>query len=735
MAGAGGFQTDVESLKTEGTNFVKLGDDFSDSVSRLVNGLAKLRAGEPTDDVKKKQKQPEEKSFGEQFWHVDCHGRTAHEVMKEVARRAAENPGATSTIYLDNARWAGPFLTSSEPERINTSVRTQLMHDFGVAVELTPHSDPDNYIPPLQQILHSSPFPREETKKILAGLGALEQRSTPTSVWMTVVRALAGRSFHENDLLQIAESWRQILTIERGHHGNAVRCVDDSAHQAIRKEFPLSRREQSAVVRELWELWPQAGQQSENHPVQTYVTHTLPLHAALAGRLEEFLSDAKFIAHAHWYSMLQALHLAYPHGVPPEGIAADIHYLHVQGVQPATQAEWISWLHHAALSRDDTALATSLLREAGELPWRTVWSHWRLPGHGGSGVPDSGNVENLRAASHGESWAVTTWRETNSSGLDGEPYECRVWDAWTGRLLDDPRLLEQDIPVKSAGSPFPGVRYAININGWKSRGEQCPQVPRAPRAIHDAVRLGEAEQNSGSALWVFAGLGGLFAALVNEKATENLPGEPWDELFVPGPLTQVAPRPLPWPLPSTDPLSREWLEHRGAFRSSACRPIPENAVPSSIQDQGTRRFLTQIGWPVSHGIGGLHSTDLSTDGLRLIEEGSTLLSGLGQLGSLQILLDGATGKVFIANHDRSEIHLAGSSIEQFLILLILHHTALCSDLVAGQYEMFDLAESFKEWCHTVDPGAAGEPFWESQFAGFDSLSEDYDLMLEEIEAE
>ncbi|MFJ9418403.1 hypothetical protein ACIRPT_30255 [Streptomyces sp. NPDC101227] len=68
MAGAGGFQADVESLKAEGTSFVKLGDDFNDSVRRLVNGLAKLGAGSPTKDVAAKQEQPAEKSFGEQLW-------------------------------------------------------------------------------------------------------------------------------------------------------------------------------------------------------------------------------------------------------------------------------------------------------------------------------------------------------------------------------------------------------------------------------------------------------------------------------------------------------------------------------------------------------------------------------------------------------------------------------------------------------------------------------------------
>ncbi|GAB7033661.1 hypothetical protein AB0G35_04310 [Streptomyces sp. NPDC021749] len=65
MAGAGGFQTDVESLKSEGTTFTKLGEDFYQSVARLMNGLSALGAGPPADPSN--QPKPEEKSFGQQF--------------------------------------------------------------------------------------------------------------------------------------------------------------------------------------------------------------------------------------------------------------------------------------------------------------------------------------------------------------------------------------------------------------------------------------------------------------------------------------------------------------------------------------------------------------------------------------------------------------------------------------------------------------------------------------------
>ncbi|MFE0381067.1 hypothetical protein ACFW1M_37145 [Streptomyces inhibens] len=66
VVGAGGFQTDVESLKAEGTSFVKLGEDFYTSVARLMDGLSALGAGPPSKGDN--QPPPPEKSFGQQFW-------------------------------------------------------------------------------------------------------------------------------------------------------------------------------------------------------------------------------------------------------------------------------------------------------------------------------------------------------------------------------------------------------------------------------------------------------------------------------------------------------------------------------------------------------------------------------------------------------------------------------------------------------------------------------------------
>ncbi|MEU9114330.1 hypothetical protein AB0D04_21720 [Streptomyces sp. NPDC048483] len=62
----------MESLKSEGTNFVKLGEDYHESLRRLMLSLHALNAGPlPSREQQMQQKQgsaPPEKSFGEQLW-------------------------------------------------------------------------------------------------------------------------------------------------------------------------------------------------------------------------------------------------------------------------------------------------------------------------------------------------------------------------------------------------------------------------------------------------------------------------------------------------------------------------------------------------------------------------------------------------------------------------------------------------------------------------------------------
>ncbi|MFD9812371.1 hypothetical protein [Streptomyces sp. NPDC059080] len=66
MAGSSSFQVNTEGLKTQGTHFHQLGEDFSASVTRLMDGLSALGAGPPA-TAKPGGGTPPEKSFGQQF--------------------------------------------------------------------------------------------------------------------------------------------------------------------------------------------------------------------------------------------------------------------------------------------------------------------------------------------------------------------------------------------------------------------------------------------------------------------------------------------------------------------------------------------------------------------------------------------------------------------------------------------------------------------------------------------
>lgn len=77
---------------------------------------------------------------------IDCRGLTA-EAVRALARdtlRAMRDTsaGQSGTLYLDHVQWAGPTLTSAEPQRITGRVKPDLSWEFRIAVEVAAEAEP-----------------------------------------------------------------------------------------------------------------------------------------------------------------------------------------------------------------------------------------------------------------------------------------------------------------------------------------------------------------------------------------------------------------------------------------------------------------------------------------------------------------------------------------------------------------------------------------------------------------
>ncbi|MEJ8653009.1 SUKH-4 family immunity protein [Streptomyces sp. MS1.AVA.3] len=667
---------------------------------------------------------------------IDCRGLTAEAVRalaRDALRAMRDTPaGQSGTLYLDHVQWAGPTLTSAEPQRITGRVKPDLSWEFRIAVEIAAEAEPPTA--DVFRLPGESPLSREAIRQALGVLAAMEERRIPLSVWWPAVEALPG-TLTRTDLWELASAVPDVLAVEAdaGYPSMgqaAVRFVSDAVHHAARREFPLPGEARAAVLHALLAPWLR-GEAAPD--AAGYLARTAPVHAALAGELPTFLDDPAFVTQAEAYGLCQGLALAYPEGVPPDGIAADMHYLEAQGARESTHGEWVALLHHAAVSRGDQTSAAALLDAAPVLPWRTIWAHWRTPGTCALDAEEA--VEELHAVDHDGAWAVSQWSEAEHPP-DGEMYECKSWDARTGEILVE-EFVDEDEPGRQNGVPFPDVVYAEKYSAnWRPAIGSTPLPPRMPEAVEQAIRLGMVD--SSTELWVFAGVGGVFAVHVDARVAQELPVASWKEPEAPGTLTKSGTWTPPWPLEKAGTPDREWLEREDVFGSGALRTLAEGDIPAVVSHPPTRRFLQETGWPVSPGVAGLYSPDLlETDMAPSSARHPRLLSGLGRYGRRHVLLDGETGKVYVAADPEvsdGEALLLGSGLGHTLFVLLTYHAALCTRFTTER-EVDDLAESLKVWHRSADSAAAQSPAWQGEFDNFRQSCSDYAEVLSEIRDE
>ncbi|MEV8093988.1 SUKH-4 family immunity protein [Kitasatospora sp. NPDC085879] len=632
---------------------------------------------------------------------VDCAGQSLESAVA-AAGRAAGEAGAGVHLRLERVELAGPLVSSDEPKRITSCGSRVVSELVGRPVTIALPADADDR--PEAVAWHDLPAAPDELLW-LAAAAALELPCSGLQVWRVFAVALTGRPVSVEQLTEFAAR-RPEITVE----GNAVRFADRVAHRDVRARLPLSDVQQRAVHRALVGLRSDAAGTDET--VAAYLGAARPVHAALAGELGEWLTDPDFLVESGWYGLGLGLALAYPEGVPLGGLAGDLQCLLQEGLAaPASHEEWLAWVHHALLSRGLGGAADEVAARVG-LPWRTVWSRWQWP----SGLAPLADPIPLADEVHlveredGVAFAI---RREDEDDWDVE-YEW-LWNVETGEFLGGPAedLLDEVEADDGTGRAVRRLNGAWGSLDTSERAELARRLPWVPRAVDEAVQCAPTGTPGGT-LWVFSGRCGLFGALVDEKRLAQLPPVPHGR-----PGYSLAGR-TAWPKPAvslTAPAGREELEQAWAFGPGACRPVRDDRIPAGIRDGETRRFLAEVGWPITEGLAGLRTTDVASEDLRPSDGDPELWEGLGTFQGSPVLVDGRTGEVRHGYRaaESDPFPLMAGTLDRFLRIVLLHHAALTAPVLLGHHDGGDLEQAVADWVSTADPAATDGGFWEHRY--------------------
>lgn len=623
--------------------------------------------------------------------YLDCQGLEAADVARSllqawgVAHDGRSLAAAARAITQDrvallaNVHWADSFVTSTEPSRITQGMVGHFRRSARPTVRFVIEraaAGPWIFLPSRNELVLRSPVDTQaeeaEFQTLLTahpalwGLAASELRDTPLAVWSVLCRTLGVASSHRG-LEGLAERLPDLLTVS----SDATREVTvgfraESLRHRIRELRPVDHGAiVTALVRSLDRTgtgaWSMAG------PVRAYAARTLGLHAVHAGLLDEVLGNGAVLANLDPTGLLRALAARWPDGIPQGGIALDLHYLERLGLNSAPQEEWVSWLHHCALSRGEEGLAEAVAREAGaRLPWRTVWSNCRPFGmfgrFGKSGVGASGYPSSV---------------ELTAENIAQQGAESGTW------------------PLPETGFP---VRHVFNSS-------------RDDFSFLRAKRL-----ESGH--WLLVGASGNFAVSVQDGAELESPLPPAPDSFLEDPITKAS----VWDCPATalaqGAPSREWLE--ATFGRGTCRRLREDDLPAGLVHAGSREFLMETGLPaLPDHLPFVSTIDVAATGLDPVPwpedaippEVAGPFYRVGDWTGGNVLLDGRTGTVVQDGSTGEDRVIMASSLRQFFILLRLCHEFLVSDF-ATNYERGDALVSLREWAEAIDPITETSAAWE-----------------------
>ncbi|MGE7438261.1 SUKH-4 family immunity protein [Kitasatospora sp. NPDC001175] len=640
---------------------------------------------------------------------IDCTGLS----LEQVSGAVAEVAPSCSGLVLEHVELAGPLISSTEWQRIGRWVQTVACTRAAARKPVVIKKGAAQPIGVPESVHYELPGTSgQRMELLLAAAAALELPRSPFEVWQAVVEALVGSPLPGESLRQLAAGHPDLAVDDEA---GLLGFRDAMVHREVRRRFPLTEVQQSRVFGALVDLY-RGGIEPEG-AVAEYLSAALPVHAALAGELARWLEDPDFLVTVGWYGLGLGLLLAYPDGVPLGGVAGVVHYLLGQHLDPASQAEWLSWLHHGLMSRRMTELAGGVTART-TLPWRTVWSHWHWPGV----VSPSAEVwpgGRLGIVEWGEGAAVASWAEPSDrpdwEGF-GEEDVVAVWDFQTGQPLQGPVSQGQSQAGARLGPEHGVVKAHVRRGRWFNTVEQAPLagLPGPISLLSEAIRCPDPDDDR--ALWVFVGRVGIFAALVDEAAVAALPSARRGKEIEP--LTGRGRWAPPERIPPGATVTRELLEEDWAFGPGACRTIPPERLPEDVVHAPTVRFLTDVGWPATE-LASLRPADLALGSLQRWEHRPGFVAGLGTLRGRVLLLDGNVGQVFLGGDggafDGPPTPVAGS-LAALLHILLLWDAVSATPVLEGEDDAQDLQDSIEGWLREIDPAPVDRGFWELEFA-------------------
>ncbi|CAM5555705.1 ATP-binding protein OS=Streptomyces viridochromogenes OX=1938 GN=ACM01_30790 PE=4 SV=1 [Streptomyces viridochromogenes] len=615
-------------------------------------------------------------------------------------------------MILTNAQWAGTTRHTDEPRNVAIG---GIVTQFGfkskrVGVRFIIEVDTEMYtlwprsrpivLAPDHATTRWSPDsipPREHTA--LSALALSERHYVRFDEWQALCSAF-GTDFDEAELRTIATE-SPLITVAPSAE-RPISFAHERDARTLRSGMPAEayRAFQRAIADRLFAC-------TDDDPLDSYLAHALPAHAAAADRFEELIEDPLLLAKCTHTALLSALRLAFPHRIPAGSTAADLYYLANLGLAPSSQAEWVSLLHLVALSQGDTERADALSEAAGPLPWCTVWTHWRAPGRVRPCPPQIDGVTALRAAPDGST--------VTSCTRDGHE---QTWDAATGRLLSrtgdltgaEDSVAEEATPTSPAPARWEAETSWNLVRVTAVGNPSTPRVIQAPKADEVAC--------AGN-LIVIGGTRGIYAIEPNADYVEDsplpaLPALTWYTEVTPRPYDEAACRP-----------TRDLV--LDVFDAGIAPLLTEDQLPAGLTHKPTRRFLTETGFPAVSNFLSLNTHNLAETGF--IEHtwegtkdfetpvGDGPFYELGTWIGGVLLLDGPTGRVLrqsrknAVDGDRPGDPLAGTSLAQFTAMVCLQWKYMMAYVTDGGLDGDDLIEELKTWLAGIDPAAAATRNW------------------------